>query len=149
MKSATKAYHNELTATFAKVIEHHSNRDFDVQPSVANRLRERLSKRAEKVVELQMAAKDAELEWEAERRQERARRAEKELQMQNKLLEACEEIVQLREEIVQHIEEKLDLARELHAKARIVYNSARIDAIGAEIAANEARERVLWLRGVI
>jgi len=74
VKSAAKAYHDELKALFTKVIEHHRNGDFDLWPSVVDRLRERLSKRAEKLVELQMAAEDAELEWEDERRQEKVRR---------------------------------------------------------------------------
>ena len=53
-KSAAKACHDELEALYTKVIEHYRNRDFDLQPSVVNRLRERLSKRAEKMVELKM-----------------------------------------------------------------------------------------------
>ena len=47
MKSAAKAYHDELEALFTKVIEHHRKRDFDQWPSVVDRLRERLSQRAE------------------------------------------------------------------------------------------------------
>ena len=74
MKSAVKAYHDELEALYTMVIEHHRNRDFELQPSVVNRLRERLSKRVEKIVELQMAVEDAELEWEDERRQEKVRK---------------------------------------------------------------------------
>ena len=98
MKSAAKAYHDELKALFTKVIEHHRNRDFDLWPSVVDRLRELLSQRAEKLVELQMAAEDAELEWEDERRQEKVRRLEAAYDAGMELVAAYGTIAELRRE---------------------------------------------------
>ena len=153
MKSAAKAYHDEKEATFTKVIEHHWKRDFDLQPSVVNRLRERLSKRCKNLVKLQMTAELAELEWEVERRQEKVRRHKEMEETLKELVAAYDTIAELRRENAE-LSTKYHETHRVYAemsenREKIESNNARLDTLRAEIAADEARERVLWLRGFI
>lgn len=125
---------------------HHRNRDFDLWPSAVDRLRERLSKRAEKLVKLQMAAEDAELEWEAERLQEKVGELQAAYDLSTELMAADDTIAELRRENAElsHVCERL-----VESQERVESCHATLAAIRAERAADEARKRVLWLSGII
>lgn len=153
MKTAEETYHGEKYNLFTKVIELKDKHAWHDHPSVVARLNERLDTRCRKVVALQSAAEDAKLDWEFARKQEAVERSDKELEM-------LEEIGEARKEIERHIDEKLELFLELkqtqenfakfaEARERIESYKAQMAANEAELAADGARERVLWLRGFI
>ena len=76
MKTAKEKFYSEKHALACKIIELHCGRAFDDHPSTVARHRERLDARAVRVVELEQDAERAEAEWEVERRQEAAERAQ-------------------------------------------------------------------------
>ena len=95
------------------------------------------------MVELQMAAEDAELEWEDERRQEKVRRLEAAYDAGMELVAAYGTIAELRRE---NAELSRVCERLVESRERVESCHATLAAIRAERAADEARKRVLWLR---
>lgn len=157
MKTAKEKFYSERHALACKIIELHCRRAFDDHASAVARLRQRLDARAERVVKLQMEAEAAERRWECERskadlakRERVSALTQRVAALTGDVLEAQEEKVQLAVENWLLSEELLDSEHEFkrcEAKRKVEAAQADLDRLHAE--ARTARERVLWLTGIL
>ena len=157
MKTATEKFYPEQFALACKIIDLHYRHAFYDHTSVVARLRERLENRAKGVVELQLAAEAAERSWECERSKADLATCERVLALtqlvaalKGDVLEAQQENVQLTVENCMLSEELMHSEHEFvrcEAERKVEAAQADLDRLDAE--ARTARERVLWLTGIL